>query len=609
MAESDYTAAYITAANKSELSPNFYIEIEGFTEKFSNKTVVGLANNVPNLLLNPSLTGQKVDIDSPKTPLQSFSFRLLDQDNAVSAIFAEKDIHDKTVKFFYSPDDTLDFSEYGLKAEFRLKDLKAVDGNEFIIRCIETGELLLDRLIIGETIISNDIDETQITGIFVENSDEFSGTGTKKAYMGQEKISFSGVDSENELTGVTRGVDSTTAEAHDAGDEFEIYRIVTSVNLIDVILQLIISPTGGGAFDVLDFGMGIRQELVDIPAFEKIRDETAYITTPDFDIEFRGDEDNFLSFLEKNYLEIAGLRIWYTDAGKISLLIIAEPTPILPPVITKDDMVNGLMPQWEANSRRIVNKLVVSLNFNPTTEKFEKELVFIDQESIDTYGLKKVKKLSTRALQTANGAQVFLNSFANKYFTFYSTPAPSLRDTKLLSGNQFFDAGEIIDISHPDLPNLAAPTRGILENSVQVLGKKFNFSDSTTKYDIFYSILLNLRVGFIAPTGYVAAGVHTTGIFDLETGEGDKFRVGDVVNLWNDNYAITPIDHGQSTITDITGDQITVSPPFGTLPTEKKRLRYGDFDQVQERQKIYAFVSQSGGGDFGDGSKSYKIGT
>jgi hypothetical protein len=80
------------------------------------------------------------------------------------------------------------------------------------------------------------------------------------------------------------------------------------------------------------------------------------------------------------------------------------------------------------------------------------------------------------------------------------------------------------------------------------------------------------------------------------------------VNLWNDRADSPPVNFSQSTITDITGDQITVSPAFSTTPLENHRLRYADYDEVQESQKIYLFVGTAGGGDFGDGGKSYKIG-
>jgi hypothetical protein len=608
MAESDYTAEYISAAAAQGLTANYYIEIGGVTEKFSLLPVSGLANNLSGVIQSAKLSGAATDVNSPKTPLQSLLVKLVDDDSEVTGIFADKDLHEQTVNFYFSPDKDLDFSKYGLKAQFRLKELRSGDGNTYEIRCIETGELLLNRVIIGSTILSQDIDDTQTTGIFVENSDEFVGTGTKKAYVGEERIQFTGIDEDNQLTGVTRGADSTTADDHSAGEAFDLYVTITGENYIDIMLQLMVSEGGGGSYDVLDFGLGISESLIDVTAFENIRDTTGYISTPTFDLELRGDIDSFLSFMEDNYLNPAGLRFWYTDSGKISLLIIAEPTPALPPDVEKTDMVQGKMPKWSANSNRIVNKLVVKVNYNITTDKYERELVFTDDDSIARYGLKKPKKFQTRALQTANGAQTFLNTFANKYFTFYSTPAPVLDAVNLLSDSQFYDAGNTVAVNHPDLPNLGTGKRGVFGDLVQVLGKTFNIKDSVTKYEIFYSLLLNFRIGFIAPTGYVASGVHTTTVFDLNTGEGAKFAVDDVVTLWNPTWESPPVNHGQSTITDITGDQITVSPAFSVTPGERDRLRYADFDQVQESQKVFMFVAQTGGGDFGDGSKSYKIG-
>ncbi len=54
---------------------------------------------------------------------------------------------------------------------------------------------------------------------------------------------------------------------------------------------------------------------------------------------------------------------------------------------------------------------------------------------------------------------------------------------------------------------------------------------------------------------------------------------------------------------------LTVAPAFSTTPLENMRLRYAAYDEVQESQKLYLFSGVSGGGDFGDGEKSYKIST
>ena len=608
MAQSDYSAEYITAAEGDSLDSNVYIDIEGIDEFFAIKPVVGLGGTVLEVLKDPKFSGGDIDINSPKTPLNSITFTLLDLNNVVSEAFREKDIHEKTVKVFVSPDASLDFSKYAIKAEYRLKDISARDGNDFQIKCIQTGELLLERLIIGDSSLLDDIDDTQITDIKVIDTDEFTGSGTRKVYIGAERISFTGIDSSNELTGVVRGVDSTTAEDHSAGDEVEIFRSIIGENIIDIMLQLIISSGGGGTYDVLDFGMGIRQELVDIAEFENVRDTTGYISTQSGDIELRGDEDNFLEFIEQNFLEPSGLRLWYRDNGIISLLVLAEPQPVQGESILEDEMINGRMPLWRSNSRRIINILKIKLNFDISKKRFSRELIFTDNNSIAKYGKKKVKEIKTRALQTGNGALSFLTSFSNKYLSFYSTPAPSLDKVSLQANQQYFDAGNVVNISHSSLPNLITGSRGVIADSVQILGKKFDFKDSTSEYNLFYARLLNIRIGFIAPTGTVKAGSWSTSVFELITADNNKFKAGDKVALWNSTNASPPVNFDQSTITAVDGDEITVSPAFSTVPVENYRLRYDKYDVVQDSQKVYAFIGKSPIGDFDDGVGPYKIG-
>ncbi len=610
MSEADYPANYVSSVQLSNpsLEPNFYIDIDGITEKLSKLPVVGLANNIVGLLLNPRIQGGQIEVDSSRTPFQTLSFRLVDENEQVSEVFSGEDMLEKTVKLFVSPDASADVSDYGLKAEFRLKEINSRSATIYDLKCTQSGELLIDRLIIGETLLSQDITDVQTAGIKVDNSDEFIGTGPFKAYLNKERLSFSSVDASGELVGVTRGIDGTVADSHEEGDDFELFRKIAATNFVDTILQLIISPGGGGVYDVLEFGMGIRQELIDITEFENVRDTTGYLSTSSGDLEFRGDEENFIQFIEKQFLDPGALRFWYRDNGLISLLVIAEPTPASPPEIVKNDMLEGAMPFWRQNSRRIVNRIKVKLNWNPTTNRFTREIIFRDESSISKYGLKRTRSITTKALQTFNGAQSFLNSFKNKYFTFYSTPAPTLESTRLMPPKQFLDPGNVVSLTHPELPNLAIGERGILQDKVQVLGKKFDFRDFSTDYDIFYSRLLNIRNAFIAPTGTVKSGFWSTTVFEILTADLGKFKVDDVVTIWNKSQDSPSINFSQSTITDVSGDQITVSPAFSVIPIDQYRLRYADYSVVQDTQRLFLFIGKTGGVDFDDTTPPYKIG-
>ena len=68
------------------------------------------------------------------------------------------------------------------------------------------------------TTLSGAINASATTGITLADPSQFPSSGTNFVLIGTEEISYTGINSSNELTGVTRGVRNTTAASHGAGD-------------------------------------------------------------------------------------------------------------------------------------------------------------------------------------------------------------------------------------------------------------------------------------------------------------------------------------------------------------------------------------------------------
>jgi len=68
------------------------------------------------------------------------------------------------------------------------------------------------------TTITGAINASVTTGITLSDTSQFPSSGTNFVLIGTEEISYTGINSSNELTGVTRGVRNTTAASHGAGD-------------------------------------------------------------------------------------------------------------------------------------------------------------------------------------------------------------------------------------------------------------------------------------------------------------------------------------------------------------------------------------------------------
>jgi len=68
------------------------------------------------------------------------------------------------------------------------------------------------------TTLSAAINSSTTTGITLADVSQFPDTGTNFIKVGTEEISYTGISTSNELTGVTREVRGTTAASHGAGD-------------------------------------------------------------------------------------------------------------------------------------------------------------------------------------------------------------------------------------------------------------------------------------------------------------------------------------------------------------------------------------------------------
>ena len=68
------------------------------------------------------------------------------------------------------------------------------------------------------TTLSGAINSSTTTGIILADVSQFPNTGTNFIKIGTEEISYTGISTSNELTGVTRDVRGTSPDSHGAGD-------------------------------------------------------------------------------------------------------------------------------------------------------------------------------------------------------------------------------------------------------------------------------------------------------------------------------------------------------------------------------------------------------
>jgi len=199
----------------------------------------------------------------------------------------------------------------------------------------------------------------------VADNSDFAASGTLK--LGGTFLAYSGKNGTTEFTGVSIGTGSYASDDEDK-DIGQVVEEVTQItgNPIDLILQLLISGSGatgaGAAYDVLSDGLAIDEDLVNITAFENIKNE--YFSTDNYELNLYGLNDA-LKFIEEELLLPTGTRIFPAD-GLISMAILDKAPTSLSPQSLDEDTVLGT-PTYRIRSDILFNQIRIFYDYHEGT--------------------------------------------------------------------------------------------------------------------------------------------------------------------------------------------------------------------------------------------------
>lgn len=544
---------------------------------------------VSSLVLNTTT----IDPRRVNTTIASYSFTLLDKWGVLSAIVkdtAESVIGQEVEVWVGRTGVGMDFADYYKLPTTKISKVSKIE-NGYSFSSKEYTDRM-NRPLYDKTLhLWGEIVAETATLFAKEDISEFPDAGFLR--IGREIISYTSKDDGLKgFYGCARGEFSTTPAAHAEDDEIQIAETVTG-NPIDILLEILTSGSGSGAYDLLEDGLAIDPSVIDITGIEALRDEVY----PDVEFSFAlYSIDNALQWIEKEILAPLNLRFTYSTDQLLTLSLLDKARFVEAiNVIDHDSMVGT--PQMSVDSTKIVNVLNIEWDYNEATGQYLKKQQFRDEDSITTYGDSQPLAFSFKGCSD----DTFVEDFAAALLDRLSTPKPEV-EVKTFISKSTLNVADKGRVETTRLPNERGQLRFAAD--LEILSRAINYATGEVKLKLVYSSFTAYRNAYVSPSDTINS-VTSQSVVELAAGRGDLYQVGWKMRLWNNTLNEYESD-APNEITAIDGDEITFANSFDTTLTTHHRLRFADYDQVAESQKRYAFISPTGS-DFSEEEKSYKV--
>ena len=551
---------------------------------------------VSEATINPTV----IDLKKIKTTINSTTIKILDKEifTAFMGANANSLIGEEITVYIGLTTGSYDWSDY---AEVNKYVIQSIDlaGRTYNIRATSRTNVMQSPAFNKKGMLDTSIDASVTTIIIETIEDIFQSANFIK--IEDEFIQYTGKSFSSgltTLTGCTRGVLSSIGASHSADTLcYEVTKI--EGNPISSLLQLMVSPGGGGIYDVLHDGIGIQNVLIDIAKFEQIR--TDFFPSDQFRL-YLYNIDNMLSFFERELLMPNNCRFVDSEDGiSIAALDQSVPGSTLPQFDTTNTLKN---PKWRINANRIVNKINIKWGWNEGLKKFTRITPFDDTASqAMSWGVKSGSDLEFKGIQADLGGSSVVNDRGNRFLARFSTPQVEV-DAESLLKTYKNNAGDKVLFSSPDVPQEGGGMG--ISTELELVSKGINWITGHAKWKLVYTSYYNIRRGLIDPSPLIQS------VIDQKTftvPDGTHYKDGYVLRLWDNNLLPNPgyTTDALNTIETISGNQITMKNNFTTTLTTSLKIKLADYlDASAEQKARYAFVCPNSG-VFGDGTKGYQI--
>lgn len=551
------------------------------------------------LVSSLQLSPVKIDPRVVQTPIANYSFKLLDKENVITALVKDygQDIIGEEIEIWVGRTGVaMAFADYHQLPTTKVKKIEHSE-NAYAFSTAEDTDRIATPIYDQKTRLSIDIlsGTTIITGL-----DDISGfPAAGRIKIEDEFFDYASKDDGTKtFSGIIRAVNGSTAVAHDALVDMMLAETISD-NPINIILNILVSPSGGGAYDILDDGVNLDVGLVDVTAIEALRDSKFV------DVEFEltlCDIPDALKYIEEQLLAPCGLRFGYGDSSTLTLFKLDQPIFVEPTDRIDEDTITTY-PKWVVDENKIVNEIVVEWDYDEGTATFNERDTYTDTDSQTAFGRRPSRRFSFKGVQALLDGQEFVDQFAEDMLYRLANPSVQI-DCSGQIDKHLLSPGEITILESSQVPRYDG-TLGF-DTEVEILGRGIDHVKGEVKWTFGFSSFSLIRSGYIAPSDLIVTKVSQK-IITVASGRGAAYEVGYKIRLYNevtDAYTADAVN----TIESISGDTITFVNNFVTVlvPTTH-RIKFADYDEsVTAEQYRYCFISDDGN-DFGDGERTYSI--
>lgn len=594
-------SSYVDELSKDKYVPNVVIQLKGvyfsIRQPDSGLTIdADKVGSVTSINISPT----QIDPFRPDSAINNYSFKLLDIRQAVTKLFNADPgyLQRQPVGIWIGrvkageQTKPMDFSEYFKLPPVTVQKVTKADSG-YAFQAYEVK----DRLDVGrfqtKTNLAVDIlfDTTVIT---LTDVSRLPSLGLVQ--IENEFVSYTGIVGQN-LTGCIRGENGSTPIGHDAQTQVNLGSVVQG-NPLDLLLKLLISKGGGGVYDVLPDGAGIDESLVDVTQILQVKSEffSSYVfKLAIFDLE------SLMDFLNSEILFPLGLRLRSNRNAKIGLAILDRRIfDIDTPEINHDVLSKN--PQMNVDDSKIINGLQISWDFDDVTQEFKRIDTFYDDDSITQWGASTVQTQEYKGIKASlNGAQI-VNTIKSLFFQRFAYPKPSVQAQVFMSAS-LPNLGDKVDFVTNRMPNQLGELN--FAETLEVIQKAINYETGDVRLQLAFTSFTGIRACYIAPSDTIIA--HSGNSVTFGAGRGSYWRKGWVCTLY-DNVSRGPALSQTNEIISVIGDVVTFADAW-TIPVvdNTHRVMFADYDDVNDQQKKYCFISQNMSPYFADGSDPYKI--
>lgn len=613
-------ASYTSQINDKNFTPNLVLRFKELYWSIRQPDS-GLTVDHNGLLDQVVINSTRVDPFQANTTINSYSFTLLDKDMVVTSLFngVTSFFQNEVVEIWVGRSGVgMDFSEY-FKLPETLVSSVSRDNSTYKFNSTEVKNRIDRPAFDAVNALAVDIfAATTVISASIPFGADTPTSGFAK--LGEEFFSYSGIDLvNNRFLNCIRGEKNSIPTDHSAGEDIFLVNDVTG-NPVDILLSLLVSPSGGSSYATLPDGAGVDSTLVNIQSFEEIRDQFFLGQTYTLSLY---DVQSVLKYVEQEILYPNELRIVTDNTSKIGLKILNR--SIFDDnlqQITNDTILK--QPAYSVSDTEIINTVIVRYDFAEGTQQYRKVVTEIDQESIDLFGRREPRTISVKGVTSEQVA----TNIAERFLARFSFPKPQITlstqmDKSLLN---LCDKAELVS---NQIPNEFGELNFI--DTLEVLERGINWKTGDVRFKIAFTSFTGIRECYLAPSDKILEFINATTV-RVGAGRGSLYRVGWVMRLYSE-FNRDYVDSTLYSITQIVGDTITFSQTLDTALADEfilqedgeqillengeplllstktvgdYRIMFADYDEVSENQKRYCFLSNDGL-NFYDNRKSYQV--